>query len=240
MSGSCSCSTQRTNGDGLKRLTLHPKRQPALDPNLAVAYLARGRLLWTPANHFPHEKAVREYRRALALDPNLDEARNQLALVYYHVGTLDEAIQESQRAISTNPANNLAQLRIGQVLNSQGKYAEALTVLSALPPQVNPALIGHQSAWALVNLGRVEEASAMVEQLINKSPEDTGGVLTSIQAVLAASKGDERLAEERVKLAIRERKRFRTFSSYGIPHRVHVRPYEPERRGDQMARSRGD
>ena len=52
----------------------------SLDPNLAVAYQARGRMLWTPANHFPHEKAIREYRRALGLDPNLDEARNQLAL----------------------------------------------------------------------------------------------------------------------------------------------------------------
>src|SRR6185503_17535890 len=26
----------------------------ALDPDLAVAHLARGRILWTPANHFPH------------------------------------------------------------------------------------------------------------------------------------------------------------------------------------------
>ena len=60
----------------------------SLDPNLAVAYLARGRLLWTPANHFPHEKAIREYRRALDLNPNLDEARNQLALVYCHIGLL--------------------------------------------------------------------------------------------------------------------------------------------------------
>ena len=41
----------------------------ALDPNLAVAHLARGRLLWTPANHFPHEKAIREYRRALDIEP---------------------------------------------------------------------------------------------------------------------------------------------------------------------------
>lgn len=60
----------------------------ALDPELAVAHLARGRLLWTPANHFPHEKAIQEYRRALELNPNLDEARNQLALVYCHIGAL--------------------------------------------------------------------------------------------------------------------------------------------------------
>ncbi len=93
----------------------------ALDPNLAVAYLARGRLLWTPANHFPHEKAIREYRRALELNPNLDEARNQLALVYNHVGALDEALEELQRAVATNPSNSLAQFRIGETFLFQGK-----------------------------------------------------------------------------------------------------------------------
>ena len=183
----------------------------ALDPDLAVAYLARGRLLWTPANHFPHEKAIREYQRALVLDPNLDEARNQLALVYYHIGALDEAMRESQNAISTNPANNLAQLRIGQTLNAQGRYDEALTVLNALPPEANPALIGHQSAWALVNLGRASEASAMLDQLLAQFPEDTGGVLTSIQAVLAASNGDQRLAEEKIRSAIERGKGFGHF-----------------------------
>ncbi len=79
-----------------------------LDPNLAGAYLARGRILWTPANHFPHEKAIREYRRALTLNQNLDEARNQLALVYCHIGAFDEALQESHKAVTTNPNNNLA------------------------------------------------------------------------------------------------------------------------------------
>ena len=31
----------------------------SLDPDLAEAHLARGRLLWTPSNHFPHDKASR-------------------------------------------------------------------------------------------------------------------------------------------------------------------------------------
>ena len=51
----------------------------SMDPDLASGYLARGRLLWTPANHFPHEKAIRDYHRALELNPNLAEARNQLS-----------------------------------------------------------------------------------------------------------------------------------------------------------------
>jgi TolB-like protein/Tfp pilus assembly protein PilF len=183
----------------------------ALDPNSAVAYLARGRLLWTPANHFPHEKAIREYRRALALDPTLDEARNQLALVYCHIGAFDEALQQSREAIATNPNNNLAQLRIGQTLNFQGKHEDALSVLRAIPQEANPALVGHQIAWALFNLGRKEEASALLDQLLKDHPEDTGGVFTSIQAVLAASNGQERVAENKIKSAIEKGKGFGHF-----------------------------
>jgi eukaryotic-like serine/threonine-protein kinase len=183
----------------------------ALDPDSAVAHLARGRILWTPANHFPHEKAIREYRRAVALNPSLDEARNQLALVYCHIGAFDEALQESYKAITTNPNNNLAQFRIGQTLNFQGKYEQALSVLRTLPQDANPALVGHQIAWALFNLGKREEAAATLEQLLKAHPEDTGAVFTSIQAVLAASAGQERLAEDRINSAIVKGKGFGHF-----------------------------
>jgi serine/threonine protein kinase/tetratricopeptide (TPR) repeat protein len=183
----------------------------SLDPNLAVAYVARGRSLWTPANRFPHEKAIREYRRALDLNPSLDEARNQLALVYCHIGAFDEALQESQKAITTNPNNNLAQLRIGQTLNFQGNYEQALSVLRAIPYDVNPAIAGSEIAWALFNLGRTEEASATLERLLKDYPEDSGGVFTSVQAVLAASSGQERKAEDDIKLAIERGKGFGHF-----------------------------
>ena len=183
----------------------------ALDPDLAVAHLARGRLLWTPANHFPHEKAIREYRRALELNPNLDEARNQLALVYCHIGAFDEALQESHKAVTTNPNNNLAQFRTGQTLNFQGKYEQALSVLRAIPREVNPALVGHQIAWALFNLGRREEASATLEQLLRDYPEDSGGLFTSVQAVLAASAGQERVAEDKIKSAVERGRGFGHF-----------------------------
>ena len=173
----------------------------SLDPDLAVAHLARGRLLWTPANHFPHERAIREYRRALELNPNLDEARNQLALIYCHIGAFDEALAESQKAVTANPSNNLALFRTGQTLNFQGKYEQALSVLRTIPEEVNPALVGHQMAWTLFNLGRKEEASAMIEQFLRDYPEDSGGLFTSIEAVLAASVGQERRAREKIRLA---------------------------------------
>ena len=126
----------------------------SIDPHLAVAYLARGRLLWTPANRFPHVKAIREYRRALALNPNLDEARNQLALIYCHIGYFEEALREAQEAALTNPNNNLAVYRTAQTLVFQRKHEQALVVLRTIPQDVNPSLIGYQTAWVLFNLGK--------------------------------------------------------------------------------------
>lgn len=183
----------------------------SLDPDLGEAHLARGRLLWTPSNKFPHDKAIQEYRRALALNPSLDEARNQLALVYGHVGLLDEALQELERAVAINPSNTIARFRIGEILLFQGKHEQALTALRGVPKEVNPALVGHQIVLTLFNLGRREEASTTLEQFLKDYPEDNRGLLTSLQAMLAASAGQERQAEEKISLAVKRGKGFGHF-----------------------------
>ena len=183
----------------------------SLDSNSAEAHLARGRLLWTPSNHFPHDKAIQEYRVALSLNPSLDEARNQLALVYGHVGLLDEALQELEKAVAINPSNALVRFRIGEILLFQGKYEPALNALRNVPREVNPALVGHQIVWALFNLGRKEEALATLEQFLKDYPEDNRGLYTSLQAVFSASAGQDRLAEEKITLALERGKGFGHF-----------------------------
>jgi len=198
------------------------------DPNSAVAHLARGRLLWTPANRFPHDKAITEYKNALALNPNLDEARNQLALVYSHIGALDKALEESREAIRINPSNNLAQFRIGETLNFDGKYEEGIQVLRSVPAGTNPELVGQQIVWALFNLGKKDEATSTLEQLLKDHPEDNRGLLTSLQAILAASSGQQQLAEEKIKLAVSHGKGFGHFhhtayyiaSAYALMHKA--------------------
>jgi TolB-like protein/DNA-binding winged helix-turn-helix (wHTH) protein/tetratricopeptide (TPR) repeat protein len=174
----------------------------AIDPNLAVGYLARGRVLWTPANHFSHDRAIREYRHALELNPGLDEARNQLALIYNHIGATDEALSELNRALETNPGNTLAQFRIGETLLFAGKYNEALAILRNVPNDANPALVGHQLSWALWNLGRKDEAASTLREFLAKYPEDNRGLLTSIEAVMAAADGRMPEAETLIKQAI--------------------------------------
>jgi serine/threonine protein kinase/tetratricopeptide (TPR) repeat protein len=183
----------------------------ALDAELPEAYLARGRLLWTPSNHFPHDKAIQEYRRALALNPSLDEARNQLAVVLSHVGLVDEALTELEQALAANPANHLARFRVGETLLFKGKYEEALAALRNVSPDVNPSLVGHQVVYALFALGKKDEAAATLAKFIKDYPEDNRGLFTSLQAMLAASEGQQAVAEQKIRLAVERGKGFGHF-----------------------------
>jgi TolB-like protein/DNA-binding winged helix-turn-helix (wHTH) protein/Flp pilus assembly protein TadD len=183
----------------------------SLDPDLADAHLARGRLLWTPSNQFPHDKVIQEYKRALELNPNLDEARNQLAVVYNHVGLLDESLDELRKAVLINPSNTVARYRIGESLLFQGKYDEALQALRSVPREANPALIGYQTAWALLHLDRKEEAAETLTEFLKDYPDDSGGLYTSVQAVLAASTGNKAEAEAKIQSAIEKGKGFGHF-----------------------------
>ncbi len=189
----------------------------SLDPNLAEAYRARAFLLWTHSNQFPHERAVQELRRALALNANLDEAHQLLADIYNHIGLLDKASEEARRAVAINPANTAARYKVGINFLFKGQYEQALSALGD-SREYFPPLWGYQTAWALFHLGRREEASARVEEFARKYPEDEGGILASMQAMLAAAGGDERTAEERIRVAIEKGKGYEHFhhTAYGV------------------------
>jgi len=173
----------------------------SLDPELAEAYVARGDLLWSLANHYPHEKAVQEYRRALTLNPNLAEAHHLLARIYSHIGLLDKGLEEGQKAVVLDPHNTGARNSVGISLLYQGKYEESLTA-NRDSQRILPSMWAFQTSFALYQLGRKEEAAARVEEFLAKYPQDEGGVLTGAQAMFAAAAGDRRRADEGIQRAI--------------------------------------
>ena len=173
-----------------------------LNPDLAEAHVARGRLLWTPANGFPHLEAIRELRAAARINPSLDEAHANLAVIYNHIGLLEEGQQAAQRAAAINPSGTLAQGHIVLALLWGGRYADALSAAATLPRgEVVPAFTGSQLAWALTKLGRREEALRTVEEFSRLDPADTGGFLSAFQAWMRAETGDETGAAERIQAA---------------------------------------
>jgi len=62
------------------------------------------------------EEADREFQRALALDPNLVEARFEYAWFLSCIGRLPEALAEAQRAVERDPLSVSANLALGDVL----------------------------------------------------------------------------------------------------------------------------
>jgi TolB-like protein/DNA-binding SARP family transcriptional activator len=176
-------------------------RALSLDPDQPDAHLARGRLLWTPASGWALARAAAEFERAIALDPSSYEARFQLGQLYLHMGLLDEALAEVERATAINPVDPRPRATAGQVLLYQMKPREALAALRETPPDLNPSHRAPHLAWALLRLGRHEEAQAVVDDALRRLPEDPNGTIAGIQAVLATAAGDHARAEASIRSA---------------------------------------
>jgi len=211
----------------LEKARVAVQRALSLDPNLAEAYLSRGHLLWSSANNWAHERAVDDYRHALSLDPNLAEAHHQLANVYNHVGLLDKAESEIARAVELDPLNVGARFRVGINLLYQGKYEDSLAAIRD-SEKFNPTLWAFQTAFALQHLRRLDEAQRRINTLLTVEPEDRGGSLTAMQALLAADAGDAYRAEVKIREALQKGNGFQHFhhvayavgSSYALLNRA--------------------
>jgi tetratricopeptide (TPR) repeat protein/predicted Ser/Thr protein kinase len=190
----------------------------ALEPNLAEGHFVRGFLLWTHANRFPHEQAIQADKRAIVLDPNLGQAHHQLGVMYFHIGLLDKGEEHLKQALAINPSDTLARFRLGSINMCRGKYDEALALLKTVPREAHRAIVDRATADALLHLGRMEEASDIVENYLMKNSRDEGGNVTSVKAILLAKTGKERDAEEMIQRAIEIGKGFQHFhhTTYNI------------------------
>ena len=182
-----------------------------LDPDLAIAHYVRGVLLWTPARRFPHEQAMQAQRRALQLDPKLDVAHEQMALIQLHVGLLDEAEAEVDTALAINPGNALARYRYGVIDLYRGRYERAYSTFKSTPLERNPSLWAFQMAVVLIHLDRDKDASDLVEQFLRDYPRDEGGTGQSVRAILLAKAGRRADAEAAIATAEQRGKGFGHF-----------------------------
>jgi len=174
----------------------------ALNPNLAEGHFARGLLLWTHAKRFPHEQTVKSYLRAIELNPRFDEAHHQLGFVYLHIGLLDDGWKELETALEINPGNTLARYRFGVIHMCRGEYDDALTIFKSTPLENNPSLWTSQMSTALFRLGRVDEANEMIRAFLDKYPQDEGGAVTSVRAMILAKAHDEHGAEDAIRRSV--------------------------------------
>jgi len=175
----------------------------ALDPQSPDAHFARGTLLWQHSQGFPHLDALAEYRLSLAARPNFDEAWHQRGVVLLHVGHLEAGLRAVQQAMALNPGNTLARFRLAPLANYQQKHEDAIADLRRVPREVYPAQWTYHMGFALISLGRLDEASREIESALAANVTDQGGVVHSVRALLRATRGDRKGAEGDIAAAIR-------------------------------------
>ena len=210
--------TEFAPGDtaALERARVAAEKALRLDPNLAEAHQAQARLLWGPANHFFHERAIQEDRRALSLDPNMDRAHQHLGNIYLHIGMLDEAIAELQKTLAISPREDNALRRIAEARTYQGRYQDGLKILSQVDSDANPPYWHYQMALLLLHLGRRDSAFAVIRNYLRAHPDDRGGVVTSARAVWFALGGDAHRAEQDIRTAVQKGKGYIHFHHAGF------------------------
>ena len=172
------------------------QRALTLDPNLPEAYVARGNLRWTLANGFPHEEAIRDFRRALEINPSLADARRYLGRVYYHIGLFDESLSELNQALRVDPNDLWVIYRIGNLYLYRQEYEKAMAQYRSVPKK---EFVG-EMLLALAYLGRTDEALRLADEKLKANPSDYDSL--SVYAILRAREGDAAGADRLIARAI--------------------------------------
>ncbi len=164
-------------------------RADALDQNLAESHVARYVMRWSSFGNYDVVAAFEALKAAQALNPNV--GHSELGTLFGHVGLLDAALRELNRAIEIDPTNETALAEIPNAYWINARYDDAIRTNATLARPV---------AWSYsyyLGAGRLEEARRMIEQSLVRNSTDSGAL--AARAALLAREG--RHAEARALLA---------------------------------------
>jgi tetratricopeptide (TPR) repeat protein len=151
-------------------------------------------------------KALAEFDRALALDPNYVPARTARGSLYYQTGKPEDAVKDLEIAAALRPDDPAGLDRLGQTYEALDRTADAIRVLrraAALAPQDSKTLL--HFAHALADAGNTEESKGVMDRFRQLGPEKQTGVRAGFVEYLSLS-DPERHADYKARLekAIRE------------------------------------
>ena len=181
-------------GDRAKREAL---AAIALDADLAEAHLAHAAV--SRKREFDWDETIAASRRALILNPNLDQPRYFLAAALYHQGLMAEALAEMHRGRQVGGADRVEPLRIeGLVALFSGEFPQARQRLEELSRQSSRAIGDTYLALAYYYSGDVARGQAMLEELSRESSASTSARSRVALAGLLAASGDDQAARSLV------------------------------------------
>jgi tetratricopeptide (TPR) repeat protein len=185
---------------GLRRLA--PPSRGLLAAGLGAVLFALGALTWRQAKFWRDSETL--YRHALAIDPAIAEAHNNLGRVLADQGRTAEAVAEYQRALAVKPDSTGAYNNLGLALADQGKLTAAMAEYrQALKIDPNDVLAHNNMGLTLAGQGKVAAAMAEYRQALKIDP-NYAAAHNNLGSVLAHDgKLTEAIAEYRQALKIK-------------------------------------
>ncbi len=141
------------------------------------------------------ERALEEFERALALDPNNAEALLNIGAIHQAWGRTQQAEHFAERALQADPSSTGALAQLGSIRRDQGDLGEALRLhrLALAIDDSQPALyLGLGDV--LHRAGRFEEAEAAFREVLALDPDSFQARYNLGVTLAAAGRVDEAIA----------------------------------------------
>lgn len=185
----------------LNRAEKAVRKALSLDRDNVEAYVARGRVVWTPVKKFQTRTSLLALEQALQRRPTHDRALGWQGFVLMHIGLQAKAKECLATSLAVCPDNTFTLTVLGTNALYAGQFDEAWDW------HARALSIDRTSLWA--NLlspaaplyaGQLEKAAQAIRAGSQVFPKDP--LLASYEALLCAKLGDRRKAEQLIQKAI--------------------------------------
>jgi eukaryotic-like serine/threonine-protein kinase len=143
----------------LERAKLALDKAIAIEPKLADIYAIQGGLYYNKLNRFDLVQAISNYRKAIALNPNLAQAHHNLGSELTHLGLHDEAIRAYDASLKHDPFQNGAKFRRARALWQSQRFDEARDCYERMN------ISNFERVYVLLRLDRLGDAKAIAGNL---------------------------------------------------------------------------
>jgi tetratricopeptide (TPR) repeat protein len=175
-----------TTADGMKEARLAAQKSLELDPDQPIALDAMGWVQRTA--DWDWRAAQKTFQRALALAPENSTILTGVAILYFNVGRIEEAVALARQATERDPLNAMAQIFLADLLLQSGGEQEGIELMKKglkLAPEAEE--FRAHLAIALTRLKRYTEADALIEQEPNEAYRFWGrGMIAGLRGDRAA------------------------------------------------------
>ena len=143
---------------------------------------------------FQEVSARADLDRALALAPGNVDILNFVGDDYQYIGNLRAAEKMKRKAMALDPLAFVHPSNLAAILNSQGRFDEALAQAQRGVELGGGAFARYQAFVALLRLGKVSDAAETAKAICAEAGEGKARC-TSFQLVLSSVRGDKAAAQ---------------------------------------------